>query len=44
MASLYDAAHQGYVWAHHLVHRHSSDDQTDYPVAFRLWEPADLET
>jgi hypothetical protein len=31
------------VWAHHLVNVHYSDDQTDYPVAFRLWEPAEVE-
>jgi hypothetical protein len=27
-----------------LVNLHYSDDQTDYPIDFRLWEPADLET
>ena len=44
IAYLYDSAHKCYVWAHNLVNLHYSDDQTDYPVAFRLWEPADLET
>ena len=43
MASLYDSAQQCYVWAHHLVNLHDRDDQTDYPIDFRLWEPADLE-
>jgi hypothetical protein len=43
MASLYDSAHQCDVWAHHLVNLHDRDDQTDYPIDFRLWEPADLE-
>jgi hypothetical protein len=44
IASLYDAAEQRYVWAHNLVNLHSSDDHTDYPIDFRLWEPADLAT
>jgi DDE superfamily endonuclease len=44
IAYLYDSAHKCYVWAHNLVNLHYSDDQTDSPVAFRLWEPADLET
>jgi hypothetical protein len=44
IAYLYDSAHKCYVWAHNLVNLHYSDDQTDYPVAFRLWEPANLDT
>jgi hypothetical protein len=28
--------------AHNLVNLHYSDDQTDYPIAFQLWKPADL--
>ena len=28
------------MWAHNLVNLHYSDEQTDYPVAFQLWEPA----
>jgi len=44
IAYLYDSAQKCYVWAHNLVNLHYSDDQTDYPVAFRLWKPADLET
>jgi hypothetical protein len=43
IAKLYDSSQQCYVWAHNLVNLHYSDDQTDYPVAFELWEPADLE-
>lgn len=43
IAYLYDSAQACYVWAHNLVNLHYSDDQTDYPVAFRLWEPADVE-
>jgi hypothetical protein len=43
IAYLYDSAQQCYVWAHNLVNLHYSDDQTDYPMAFRLWEPADLD-
>jgi hypothetical protein len=40
IASLYDHTQGCYVWAHNLVNLHYSDDQTDYPVYFRLWEPA----
>jgi hypothetical protein len=43
IAYLYDPTQDHYVWAHNLVNLHYSDDQTDYPVCFRLWEPADLE-
>jgi hypothetical protein len=43
IAYLYDATQECYVWAHHLINVHYSDDQTDYPVAFRLWEPAEVE-
>lgn len=47
IAYLYDHTQGCYVWAHNLVNLHYSDDQTDYPVHFRLWEPVgltDLET
>lgn len=44
IAYLYDSSHDRYVWAHNLVNLHYSDDQSDYPIGFRLWEPADLET
>jgi hypothetical protein len=44
IAQLYDHAQDRYVWAHNLVTLHYSDDQTDYPVLFELWRPADLET
>lgn len=40
---LYDPTEKRYTWAHDLVNLHYSDDQTDYPVAFQLWKPADLE-
>ncbi len=43
IACLWDAAEGRYVWAHNLVNLHYSDDETDYPVAFRLWKPADVE-
>jgi hypothetical protein len=43
IASLYDSTRGCYVWAHTLVNLHSSDDQTDYPVAFQVWEPAEVE-
>lgn len=43
IASLYDHTQGCYVWAHNLVHLHDSDDQTDYPVDFRLWEPVAID-
>ena len=43
IAYLYDPVLKGFAWAHDLVTLHYSDDQTDYPVAFQLWKPADLE-
>jgi DDE superfamily endonuclease len=43
IAYLYDSAQKRYVWAHNLVNLHYSDDLTDYPVDFRLWQPADLD-
>lgn len=43
IAYLYDPAEKRHVWAHNLVNLHYSDDLTDYPVAFQLWKPADLE-
>jgi hypothetical protein len=42
IAYLYDPVDDRYTWAHNLVNLHYSDDQTDYPVHFRLWKPADL--
>ena len=43
IAWLYDPALRCYTWAHNLVGLHYSDDQTDYPVRFCLWQPADLD-
>ena len=43
IAYLYDPAQKRHRWAHNLVNLHYSDDLTDYPVAFELWKPADLE-
>lgn len=42
IAKLYDHTEDRYVWAHNLVTLHYSDEQTDYPVLFELWRPADL--
>ena len=42
-AKLYDHVSGTHIWAHNLVNLHYSDDQTDYPVDFRLWEPPDLQ-
>ena len=43
IAKLWDHVTGTYVWAHDLVTIHYSDDETDYPVLFQLWEPVDLE-
>ena len=42
IAKLYDPVTESYVWAHDLVTLHYSDDDTDYPVLFQLWQPVDL--
>jgi hypothetical protein len=42
IAQLYDPVTESYVWAHDLVTLHYSDDQTDYPLRFQLWQPVDL--
>lgn len=43
IAYLYDSTQGCYVWAHNLVTLHYSDDETDYPVSFELWRPAELD-
>jgi hypothetical protein len=43
IAFLYDTVEKRYTWAHNLVNLHYSDDQTDYPLYFQLWKPADLD-
>lgn len=43
IAKLFDHVTGTYVWAHDLVTLHYSDDDTDYPLLFQLWEPVDLE-
>jgi hypothetical protein len=43
IAFLYDPVDKRYTWAHNLVNLHYSDDQTDYPLHFQLWKPADLD-
>jgi hypothetical protein len=43
IAFLYDPVEDRYTWAHDLVNLHYSDDQTDYPLHFQLWNPADLD-
>lgn len=42
IAYLYDPSQECYVWAHNLVSVHYSDELTDYPFEYQLWEPADL--
>lgn len=39
----YDYVHKCFRWSHDLVTLYYSDDQTDYPVYYRLWEPPDWE-
>lgn len=39
----YDYVDHCYRWAHDLVSLYYSDDQTDYPVYWQLWEPPDWE-
>ncbi len=43
IAKLWDHVSGTYVWAHDLVTIHYSDDDTDYPAVFQLWEPVELE-
>lgn len=43
IAILYDHVRGCWVWAHNLLTLHYSDNQTDYPIFFTLWQPADLE-
>lgn len=43
IAKLWDHVSGRYVWAHDLVTIHYSDEETDYPVLFQLWQPVDLE-
>jgi transposase InsO family protein len=42
IAYLYDHVQGCYVWAHNLVTVHYSDNETDYPLCFQLWQPPDL--
>jgi len=39
IAKLKDHSNGEYVWAHNLVNLHYSDDETDLPTYFKLWEP-----
>ncbi len=43
IAYLFDHTSGAYEWAHNLVTVHYSDELTDYPVLFKLWQPAELE-
>lgn len=40
---LYNYVDNHFVMAHNLLSLYYSDDQTDYPVFYRLWEPPDWE-
>lgn len=39
----YDYVNHCFRWSHDLVTLYYSDDQTDYPLSWRLWEPPDWE-
>ncbi|MEM9889098.1 MAG: transposase [Bacteroidota bacterium] len=39
----YDYVNKCFSWAHDLVTLYYSDDQTDYPVDWHLWQPPDWE-
>ena len=39
----YDYVKKCFRWAHDLVTLYYSDDQTDYPVDYQLWQPPDWE-
>jgi len=43
IAYLYDSTQGCYVLAHNPVNLHYSDDSTDYPIDFKLWEPAQID-
>lgn len=43
IAKLFDHTTGAYVWAHNLVNLHYSDDVTDYPIDFQLWQPCDVD-
>jgi hypothetical protein len=40
----FDYVHKCYRWAHDLVTLHYSDEQTDYPLLWQLWEPPDWDS
>ncbi|MCB0077408.1 MAG: transposase [Anaerolineales bacterium] len=42
IAILWDPVGKRYAPAHNLVTLHYSDDQTDYPLYYQLWQPAEL--
>jgi DDE superfamily endonuclease len=43
IAHLYDSTQGCDAWAHNLVNLYYSDEQTDSPVDFRLWEPVEID-
>ena len=43
IAKLFDHVRGAYVWAHNLVNLHYSDEVTDYPIDFHLWQPTEVE-
>jgi hypothetical protein len=43
IAKLWDHVSQRYVQAHNLVTLHYSDEETDYPALFQMWQPVNLD-
>jgi hypothetical protein len=43
IACVFNSTSGTYEWAHNLVTLNYSADQTDYPLLFQLWRPADLD-
>ena len=41
--NLYDYVDKGFRWCHDLVTLHYSDELTDYPIDYQLWDPPDWE-
>lgn len=43
IATVWDHVSASYVKAHNLVTLHYSDEETDYPALFQMWQPVNLE-
>ena len=43
IANLYDHVNKSYRWCHDLITLHYSDELTDYPIDYQLWDPPNWE-